>query len=433
MKNTFIVSCPIDTYSGYGARARDYVKSIIESDKYEVKILSQRWGNTSTKFIKDHEEEWGFLAKHIIPQLTEQPDYWCQITVPNEFQAVGKYNIGLTAGIETTVCDGSWIEGCNRMDLILTSSNHSKRVFETCEFLKDGKEDQVIKLNKPIKVLFEGANLDVYKKVSKFTNEGLFNHINDIPEEYAYLFVGHWMQGELGHDRKNVGLLVKTFYETFKDIKIKPALILKTSVVGGSHIDKAEIMRRISMIRETIPSNDLPPIYLIHGSLSDAEMNEVYNHPKVKTMVCLTRGEGFGRPLLEFSLIGKPIITTGWSGHTDFLNEGDIGYVGGELEELHPSSQVKDMLLKESKWFKPNLGDVKYLFNDTFKNHGDWVIKAKRQVKISKDRFSYDAMSKKINEIFDVTLPILPKKMELKLPGMDKIKMPKKIKQLKKV
>jgi glycosyltransferase involved in cell wall biosynthesis len=241
------------------------------------------------------------------------------------------------------------------------------------------------------------------------------------------------MQGELGHDRKNVGLLVKTFYETFKDIKIKPALILKTSVVGGSHIDKAEIMRRISMIRETIPSNDLPPIYLIHGSLSDAEMNEVYNHPKVKTMVCLTRGEGFGRPLLEFSLIGKPIITTGWSGHTDFLNEGDIGYVGGELEELHPSSQVKDMLLKESKWFKPNLGDVKYLFNDTFKNHGDWVIKAKRQVKISKDRFSYDAMSKKINEIFDVTLPILPKKMELKLPGMDKIKMPKKIKQLKKV
>ena len=433
MKNTFIVSCPIDTYSGYGARARDYVKSIIESDKYEVKILSQRWGNTSTKFIKDHEEEWGFLAKHIIPQLTEQPDYWCQITVPNEFQAVGKYNIGLTAGIETTVCDGSWIEGCNRMDLILTSSNHSKRVFETCEFLKDGKEDQVIKLNKPIKVLFEGANLDVYKKVSKFTNEGLFNHINDIPEEYAYLFVGHWMQGELGHDRKNVGLLVKTFYETFKDIKIKPALILKTSVVGGSHIDKAEIMRRISMIRETIPSNDLPPIYLIHGSLSDAEMNEVYNHPKVKTMVCLTRGEGFGRPLLEFSLIGKPIITTGWSGHTDFLNEGDIGYVGGELEELHPSSQVKDMLLKESKWFKPNLGDVKYLFNDTFKNHGDWVIKAKRQVKISKDRFSYDAMSKKINEIFDVTLPILPKKMELKLPGMDKIKMPKKINQLKKV
>ena len=97
----------------------------------------------------------------------------------------------------------------------------------------------------------------------------------------------------------------------------------------GSHIDRSEVMRRIDMIKDSIPSNDLPSIYLIHGELSNIEVNEIYNHPKVKTMVCLTRGEGFGRPLLEFSLVNKPIITTAWSGHTDFLNEGDVGYVGG--------------------------------------------------------------------------------------------------------
>ena len=432
MKNTFIVSCPIDTYSGYGARARDYVKAIIESDKYEVKILSQRWGNTQRNFIKDNEKKWGFLAKHIIPQLTEKPDYWCQITVPNEFQAVGKYNIGLTAGIETTICDGSWIEGCNRMDLILTSSNHSKRVFESCEFTKDNEGEKIIRLEKPVKVLIEGADLDVYKPIKEYSNKDLYNNINDIPEDYAYLFVGHWMHGELGHDRKNVGLLVKTFYEIFKDKKIKPALILKTAVVSGSHMDRSEIMRRIDMIKDSIPSNDLPSIYLLHGELSNIEVNEIYNHPKVKTMVCLTRGEGFGRPLLEFSLVNKPIITTAWSGHTDFLNEGDVGYVGGELEQLHNSSLVPNMLLKEAQWFKPNLGDVKYLFEDTFKNYKDWVTKAKRQTKISKTKFSYKSMSNQINEIFDISLPILPKKMELKLPGMDKIKMPKKSK-LKKV
>ena len=27
-----------------------------------------------------------------------------QITIPNEFQPVGKYSIGLTAGIEATAC-----------------------------------------------------------------------------------------------------------------------------------------------------------------------------------------------------------------------------------------------------------------------------------------------------------------------------------------
>ena len=238
------------------------------------------------------------------------------------------------------------------MDLILTSSNHSKRVFESCEFTKDNEGEKIIRLEKPVKVLIEGANLDVYKPIKEYSNKDLYNSINDIPEDYAYLFVGHWMHGELGHDRKNVGLLVKTFYEIFKDKKIKPALILKTAVVSGSHMDRSEIMRRIDMIKDSIPSNDLPSIYLLHGELSNIEVNEIYNHPKVKTMVCLTRGEGFGRPLLEFSLVNKPIITTAWSGHTDFLNEGDVGYVGGELEQLHNSSLVPNMLLKEgSQWF----------------------------------------------------------------------------------
>ena len=163
MKNTFVISCPIDTYSGYGARARDFVKSIIELDKYDVKILSQRWGNTTRGFIKNNKKEWGFLEKLIIPGLNGKPDYWCMITVPNEFQPVGKYNIGLTAGIETTVCDAEWVKGCNKMDLILTSSEHSKHVFNNSKYQHSENKDDILKITKPIEVLFEGANLDIYK------------------------------------------------------------------------------------------------------------------------------------------------------------------------------------------------------------------------------------------------------------------------------
>ena len=152
MKNTFVVSCPIDTYSGYGARARDFVKSLVELDEYDVKILSQRWGNTSQGFIKNNKKEWGFLEKLIIPGLLEKPDYWCMITVPNEFQPVGKFNIGLTAGIETTACDIEWIKGCNKMDLILTSSEHSKHTFLISKFQNSNNKDDVVKLAKRIKV-----------------------------------------------------------------------------------------------------------------------------------------------------------------------------------------------------------------------------------------------------------------------------------------
>jgi glycosyltransferase involved in cell wall biosynthesis len=425
MKNTFVVSCPIDTYSGYGARARDFVKSIVELDKYDVKILSQRWGSTTRGFIDQNEKEWGFLQKHIIPGLQTKPDIWCQVTVPNEFQPMGKYNIGLTAGMETTHVHSSWVEGCNRMNLILTSSKHSKQTFINSQYqAKDGSH--ILKVEKPIEVLFEGVNLDVYKKIKEFKNKDLKQTIESIPEKFAYLTVGHWMQGEMGHDRKNIGLTVKAFYEIFKDKPDKPALILKTCAVGGSNLDRAEMLRRIELIRESCSSDDLPNVYLLHGDFTDTEMNEIYNNYKVKAMISLTKGEGFGRPLLEFSVLNKPIITTGWSGQVDFLSKDYVFELGGELEPVHQSAQVKDMILGEAQWFKVGDQWIANAYQDVYQNYKSWKDKSKTQGFNSRKNFSFKKMKTLIEDIFKENIPELPKKMELKLPSMNKIKMPKK-------
>ena len=109
------------------------------------------------------------------------------------------------------------------------------------------------------------------------------------------------MQGDLGQDRKNVGLLIKTFYENFKNKKKTPALILKCSGAGASYMDRDFILDKIQQIKKSIEAETLPNIYLLHGEFTDVEINELYNHPKVKAMLSLTKGEGFGRPLLEFS------------------------------------------------------------------------------------------------------------------------------------
>ena len=124
-KPVFVISGPFDTFSGYGARARDVVKAIIESDKYDVKLLFQKWGDCSWGFIEDN-PEWEFLNKHKIPNMNSKPDIWMQITIPVEFQPVGTYNIGCTAGIESTGCDPAWIVGVNRMNECWVSSEHSK-------------------------------------------------------------------------------------------------------------------------------------------------------------------------------------------------------------------------------------------------------------------------------------------------------------------
>ena len=426
MKNTFVISCPIDTYSGYGARARDFVKSIVELDKYDVKVLSQRWGNTSKGFIESNIKEWGFLNNLIVPGLQGKPDYWCMITVPNEFQPIGKYNIGLTAGIETTACDVEWIKGCNKMDLNLVSSEHSKHVFQMSKFQNSKDAKDVLELKKPIDVLFEGGNLDVYKTIKKFQNKELYNSINSMPEDFAYLVVGHWMHGNYGHDRKNIAFTIKSFYETFKNKENPPALILKTSRVNSSIVDKELIQKKINELRNGVGGKNIPSVYLLHGEFTDKEMNELYNHPKVKAMVSHTKGEGFGRPLLEFSLINKPIIASGWSGHLDFLHKDHTALCGGKLNNLDKSSQVKGMLIEGSQWFDVDHNYVNHFYNDIFNNYDSWIEKAKNQGEHSRKNYSFNKMTKRIKEILEKNTPELPKKMELKLPGMDKIKMPNK-------
>lgn len=407
MKPTFVISSPFDTYSGYGARSRDIIKAILATEKYDVKLLSQRWGSTPFGFCNDN-PEWKDLLNLVIPNMTQQPDIWAQITVPNEFQPIGKYNIGITAGIETTIVPGEWIEGVNKMDLNLVSSNHSKDVFLNTVMRKNTGEE--IRVTKPMEVLFEGANINTY-----FPDTRPCMVDFDIPESFAYLFVGHWINGDLGEDRKNVGLLIKIFYETFKNKPKKPALILKTTKVGSSYMDRDDILRKINLIKQTVNSNDLPNVYLLHGEFTDEEMNSIYNHSKVKAMVSLTKGEGFGRPLLEFSMVKKPIIVSGWSGHVDFLNKDFNVFVGGTLGNVHPSA-ANQFLLKESQWFNVNPNEVSIALKNVFENYKKYTEGAKRQAYKSKNEFSWDKMSTLLSSILDKNIPEFPKQMDLKLP-----------------
>ncbi len=422
MKPTLIISCPIDTYSGYGARGRDVAKAAIELDRYDVKILAQRWGGTPWGFIEDH-PEWEFLNKHMFqPEPNKQypkPDIWMQITIPNEFMPQGHYNIGVTAGIESTVAPADWVQGCNRMNLVLGSSKHSIDVLKASTFEKrDNNTQQVVEqisFNSNVKtdILFEGVKTDIYKS----TNEIL--DLPEIKESFCFLFVGHWINGDFGHDRKNVGLLIKSFLETFKNKQQQPALILKTSQGGPSYLDRDNILTKIKDIKKTVKGK-LPNIYLIHGDLLDKEINQLYNHPKVKCMISLTKGEGFGRPLLEFTQAKKPIITTGWSGHVDFLKPDMSVLLPGTLGDVHRSAQNK-WLIQGSKWFDVDTMALGKALKDMYKNYKTWSVKAKQQGNFAKENFSYKKMVEKLDNILTNNVTESPKQVPLQLPKLKKI------------
>lgn len=427
MKQFCVISAPPDTYSGYGARSRDFIKALYElkKDEWEIVVLPQRWGNTNWGFIKDNEEEWGWLGSlFATQQITRQPDVWIQITVPNEFQPVGKVNIGVTAGIETTVCDPSWVDGVNRMNLTLVSSKHAKQVFQQSTFeQKDQQGNTVrqVKLEKPVEVLFEGVDLNKYFYTDKVPATALVQSLDQIKESFCYLFVGHWLQGELGQDRKDVGMLIKTFLETFKGKKTAPALILKTSAATSCIMDREDLLKRIDTIREMV-GGVLPNIYLLHGDLDDADMNNLYNHPKVKAMVSFTKGEGYGRPLAEFCLSKKPILASAWSGHMDFLSPEFTITLPGNLTQIHPSAVVQNMLIPESGWFTADYNAASKALQDVYENYSKYEVGGKRQGHKIKTEFSYDNMVLFLKDYLD---KYVPKQVTLKLPQLKKVELPK--------
>jgi glycosyltransferase involved in cell wall biosynthesis len=427
MKPLFAISCPIDTFSGYGARSRDIVLSLIKSGKYDVKILSQRWGNTPFGFLQESNPDHKLMLDCVqqSPQLPRQPDIWAQITVPNEFQPVGKFNIGITAGIETTLCAAPWIEGMNRMNLNLVSSEHAKKVFQDSRFEKRNSQTQqiesLVELKAPVEVLFEGADLNKYKAIDLDPNSQILEILNEVPETFCYLFVGHWIKGDFGEDRKDISGLIKTFLETFRNQKTRPALVVKTSSATSSIMDREDILEKIRKIEATV-EGDLPSIYLLHGDLTDGEVNDLYNHPKVKAFVSFTKGEGYGRPLLEASLTAKPVLASKWGGHIDFLNADMSVLLSGQLKPIHPSAVVPDMLIPESKWFTVDYKTASDKLKDVYKNYKKYTDGAKKQAYRSRTEFSLDKMSEKLLNILEKNVAV---KVEFKLPQLKKIELPK--------
>jgi glycosyltransferase involved in cell wall biosynthesis len=225
----------------------------------------------------------------------------------------------------------------------------------------------------------------------------------------------------MGQDRKDVGMLIRTFLETFKDKKQKPGLVLKISSGNYSIMDRDEILDRIRRIEESI-GNDLPSIYLLHGELSDDEMNELYNHSKIKASVSFTKGEGYGRPLLEATIAGKPIIASNYSGHLDFLDSELSILLPGEIKQIHPSSVVQDMLIPESGWFTVDYKKAAEILEDVYKNYKKYTDGAKKQAYRSRTEFSLDKMSEKLLNTLEEKIP---KPVQLKLPTLKKIELPK--------
>lgn len=439
-----LITGPVATRSGYGSHTRDLVRSLISMDKFDIKINSLRWGNTPMNALDENNPNDLPILQRILKsnELPKQPEIHIQVSVPNEFTPIAKYNIGVTAGIENTAPKAEWVQGLNRMNMNIVPSKFVKEIFQKVSYEEINEQTKQktgeLRVTSPIEVLFEGADTDIYKLTNQLSSE-LKTEMNNIKEKFIFLYTGHWLQGDLGQDRKDTGMLLKTFLETFKNKPNPPALLMKTSGATFSIMDRNEIKQKIDDIKSTVKGK-LPPVYFLHGNLTDEEMNQMYNHNKVKAHITFTHGEGFGRPLLEASLSEKIVIAPSWSGHIDFLNKNNSVLLPGTMTPVHKSALPKEMLVDGAQWFTVNYQYASKVMMDVFKKNRKYTLMAKRQSMYNRVNFSMTKMTKEFHKILNKYLPKFeeqPQQVDLKLPKLKKVDSPKpekmKLPKLKKV
>ena len=239
MKKTIFMCGPFSSRSGYGNHARDIFRALHMLDKYELKIMDVPWGACPRNELNGDDPLFEEITKSIVKpgpkgiQLSAQPDIYIDIRIPNEFQKIGKLNIGITAGVETNIVSPAFVEGCNKMDCTIVTSEHSKEgfiraVYDKLQQLPDGQQQKVgeIKLEKAMEVLFEGLETDkFYSKKSSEIKTDVNSTISSIKESFCYLMVGQWCKGNYGEDRKDIARGIKIFLETFANRPSAPALI----------------------------------------------------------------------------------------------------------------------------------------------------------------------------------------------------------------
>ena len=427
-KPTLVFQGPVFTRSGYGDHCRDLIKSLYKMDKFDVKLIPLRWGNTPQNQVDPSTEFGQKMLSQVIGQIDVQPDVFIQVSVANEFEPKGKFNIGITAGVETTICPKDFIDGSNKMDLIIVPSNFTKgNVGGTIYQQKNQQTGEIvgeIKTTKPIEVLFEGVDTDIF--ASPTPSKDNTDILENIKEDFNFLIVGHWLKGNLGQDRKDIGMAIKTFASVFQYLPKdkRPGLIIKTSHAGFSVMDREETRKKIDEVLTTF-GDKCPSIYLIHGDMEESDMSNLYHHPKVKAMLSFTKGEGYGRPLAEFTLTGKPIIASGWSGHLDFLPKENAVLLEGQLTQVDDSAADK-FCMKEAQWFSVNYSNAANKIYDVYNKYNDYLKQSVGLRENTLKNFTLEKMNERFEQILNNYVRQQPKIVPFQLPKLNKnIQIPK--------
>ena len=341
---TVLVRGPLLSDSGYGVHCRQIFR-FCESQK-DWKVFTQilPWGITPWNI--DREAEDGLIGRimHASQPHGEKFDVTFQVQLPNEWDPnLGKFNIGVTAGVETDKCSVEWATTHReKMNLVIVPSEFTKSAF----MLSGTKKEKT-----PIRVVPEAY-------FSEILNPAKNDPLSHLETTKNFLIVGTLTSDDPASDRKNLTNSILWFLQAFKGQK-DVGLVVKTTKGRDTTIDRELVRKMLRQIKRASGVEDSPRLYMLHGSMNRQEMTDLYRSPKICAFVSATHGEGFGLPLLEAAVVGMPVVATDWSAHTEFLSGPSFVRVACDMIQIPESRADGNIFVKNAIWANPREGNYK--------------------------------------------------------------------------
>lgn len=386
MKKKVLLRAPVLTRSGYGEQSRFAMRSLrSREDIFDIYIHPLEWGHTS--WVSENDEERRWIDSRVEAAINYIQgggtfDISVQVTIPNEFENLASHNVGYTAGIETTKVAHQWLQKANAMDSLIVVSNHAKNVFEntTYEAVEQETNRRVeLKLNKQVSSV--NYPTKVYDNLSALQME--------LDYDFNFLTVA-----QMG-PRKNLENTIRWFIEEFHDDEV--GLVVKTNVAKNCQIDREIVHGNLlGILRRPEYANRKCKVYMLHGDLTDQEMHEIHLHPKIRSLISFTHGEGFGLPIYEAAYMGTPVVATAWSGQLDFLvdekGENRFYNVSFDLMPIPEQVEWEGVLVKGSMWAYPRETSAKIKMRQCYDDVNAGNSDACDYAKELHERFSEEKM-----------------------------------------
>lgn len=387
-KKSVVIKGPLMTQSGYGVHCRQVFRWLMTREDFDVKCIVTPWGQCS--WILDHNDE---TIKQIMERTVNENnmefDLSFQVQLPNEWNPfLAKKNIGITAAVETNICNPEWVTCCERMDKVIVPSEFTKEVLVNTGV----KSDLVEVIHETYPTIFDNEEFvrDVY----------IDEILDNIETKRNFLVLGQITGMNIFSDRKNLFNTIKAFIEAYKNDK-DVGLIFKTNVGRNTKIDRSKTLALVKNLLKEFGKDEFPKIHLLHGSLTENQLRTLYTHDKISYLLTATRGEGFGLPILEAASQGLPVIATNWSGHLDFMKLGNFIRLPYKLNEIHESRVDNKIFISGAKWAEVSYGQLRLSLKKAFDTYNKDKKNAKDLSIKVKENFNFNKIIKDYNNLIE--------------------------------